>query len=611
MRITTWNVNGIRNPFGYAPWNTDRTFPAMFDILESDIVVMQELKIQRKDLRDDMVILDGWDCYFSLPKHKKGYSGVGIYTRNETCSPIKAEEGILGVLRPPGSTLCYRELPKDQSIGGYPKDVQIAELDVDPEELDSEGRCVCLEFPAFVLFGVYSPANSNGLRDNYRLAFTCALERRIRNLIEMGKRVILVGDLNVSRAEIDTAGAHEELKKVGMTHDQYITQPNRRIYNQMIVGGEVVGERDEGREEAVMNDIVRDFHPTRTGMYTHWEQKVNARPGNFGSRIDFVLVSSEMADWFSSANIQEGLMGSDHCPVFAQFKDTVLTKTSHGQMEERHILDLVNPPGYFENGRRIQPWSVKNIPSFSGKLLPEFDKRRSIKDMFKKPSMPKSTTSLHSFSETEVDTNTEDIGLSDHTSIASSIGGAQNGVHSPIKTVANSNGSLKRTNSSVVVPPNKKQKQSALAPKSDSQKGQQSLKGFFTAKASPKKTPVVAHSTQSTDEQLDDEIYRISPTRTSPHTKPTNTDSPTQSVSATTSRPRSPSPSLDGSVHDPIAAKDSWTQLMRRPAAPLCEHEEPCKVMLTKKKGEPRPPLSVPLPVPRPQMSPSLSDYGC
>lgn len=72
MRLTTWNVNGIRNPFGYQPWNSARTFPAMFDILEADIVVIQELKIQRKDLRDDMVLIDGWDCYFSLPKQKKG-----------------------------------------------------------------------------------------------------------------------------------------------------------------------------------------------------------------------------------------------------------------------------------------------------------------------------------------------------------------------------------------------------------------------------------------------------------------------------------------------------------------------------------------------------------
>lgn len=45
---------------------------AMFDILEADIVVLQETKIQRKDLVDDMVLVPGWDCYFSLPLHKKG-----------------------------------------------------------------------------------------------------------------------------------------------------------------------------------------------------------------------------------------------------------------------------------------------------------------------------------------------------------------------------------------------------------------------------------------------------------------------------------------------------------------------------------------------------------
>jgi AP endonuclease-2 len=50
----------------------------MFDILEADIVVMQETKIQRKDLRDDMVLVPGWDCYFSLPKHKKGLSSQEI-----------------------------------------------------------------------------------------------------------------------------------------------------------------------------------------------------------------------------------------------------------------------------------------------------------------------------------------------------------------------------------------------------------------------------------------------------------------------------------------------------------------------------------------------------
>ena len=44
----------------------------MFDTLEADIVVMQETKIQRKDLTDEMVLVPGWDVFFSLPKHKKG-----------------------------------------------------------------------------------------------------------------------------------------------------------------------------------------------------------------------------------------------------------------------------------------------------------------------------------------------------------------------------------------------------------------------------------------------------------------------------------------------------------------------------------------------------------
>lgn len=47
---------------------------AMFDILDADIVIMQEAKIQRKDLTDDMVLVSGWDVFFSLPKDKKGKS---------------------------------------------------------------------------------------------------------------------------------------------------------------------------------------------------------------------------------------------------------------------------------------------------------------------------------------------------------------------------------------------------------------------------------------------------------------------------------------------------------------------------------------------------------
>ncbi|GAB7345950.1 hypothetical protein MBLNU457_4176t2 [Dothideomycetes sp. NU457] len=486
MRLTTWNVNGIRNPFGYQPWSTLRTFPAMFDILEADIVVMQELKIQRKDLRDDMVLLDGWDCYFSLPKQKKGYSGVGIYTRNATCSPIRAEEGVLGVLPASGTTTAYRDLAPEHHIGGYPTEFQIEDLGVDPQVLDSEGRCVCLEFPAFVLFGVYSPANSSGLRDDFRYGFLCALDCRIRNLVALGKRVVLVGDLNVSRAEMDTASSLDDMRKMGITHDDYISTPNRRVFNQLIMGGDVVGERDVGRAQSLLWDITREFHPERKGMYTHWEQKINARPGNFGSRIDFVLINRDMKDWVMASDIQEGLMGSDHCPVYADFRDKVDNGRNDNEHDPVHLLDIMNPPGTFRDGVRQKPWSSKDIPGFSGKLMAEFDKRRSIKDMFTKPSrkVSESTTEKSGTNDTLTNLRTASTKAPEHDNrIQPSETASQTSTASPSKSQT----TIKRGVSDITAPtPNKKQKQNSSVTSADHvAKGQQSLKGFFVPKSKP------------------------------------------------------------------------------------------------------------------------------
>jgi AP endonuclease-2 len=146
------------------------------------------------------------------------------------------------------------------------------------------------------------------MRDDFRSGFIKALDARIRNLHAAGKRVILTGDLNVSRDERDSASAEEDNRKTGVTHEEYISTPNRRIFNALIEGGEVIGEKDEGREQPVFSDLCREFHPDRKGMYTHWNQKINARPGNFGGRIDFILSSISMRNWFSGADIQEGLL---------------------------------------------------------------------------------------------------------------------------------------------------------------------------------------------------------------------------------------------------------------------------------------------------------------
>ena len=124
----------------------------------------------------------------------------------------------------------------------------------------------------------------------------------------MGKRVLVTGDLNISRGEIDSAHAGEAIRKGVATEDEYVSAGVRRIFNQLLSDGKVIGERDEGREKPALCDICRAYHPERRGMYTCWEQRLNARPGNFGARIDYVLCSLDMQEWFFDSNIQEGLL---------------------------------------------------------------------------------------------------------------------------------------------------------------------------------------------------------------------------------------------------------------------------------------------------------------
>ncbi|KAL9082323.1 MAG: hypothetical protein Q9165_008914 [Trypethelium subeluteriae] len=628
MRITTWNVNGIRNPFGYQPWRDQRTFNGMFDILEADIVVMQELKIQRKDLTDDMVLVPGWDCYFSLPKHKKGYSGVAIYTRQSVCAPIRAEEGLIGVLCPPNSSCQYRELPEEQQIGGYLTEKQISELvpasvmddskKINAGALDAEGRCVILEFPAFVLFGVYSPANSNGMRDDFRYAFLTALDTRIRNLNAMGKRVILMGDLNVSRSEIETASAEEDIRKSNISHEDYISTPNRRVFNQLVEGGPVAGERDAGREKPILWDTCREFHPNRKGMYTHWEQKINARPGNYGSRIDYILCSIGMETWLCEANIQEGLMGSDHCPVYAIFKDIV-----EANNEVVCLLDMMNPPGMFKGGVRQWEYNAKEIPAFSCKLLPEFKQRRNIKDMFsRKPSLAKVESSVESgddASKTVLQSLVEPSSSFSTQSSRTAPDECQKTASltsSPEKTEKKQHAEKKRPapSSSPLQTVKRSKSNTTGTPPTPPGRGQQSLRGFFKPKTAAKTTEVSddlpkgkaandknhpkgdvaetpGEANKNSTAPMTTQPSHVE-TKASAHTRIMSGDEQSSEQELTIEKHNNSESTKERddmaspTIFDPIVSKESWGRLFAKPAAPRCEsHHEPCMRLQSKKKG--------------------------
>ncbi|KAI0805114.1 DNA lyase [Xylaria sp. FL0064] len=572
LRITSWNVNGIRNPFGYQPWREKKTFDAMFDILEADIVVMQETKIQRKDLHDDMVLVPGWDVFFSLPRHKKGYAGVAIYTRNSVCAPIRAEEGIVGVLCPPNSTTQFRDLPKHEQIGGYPQPGQL-QLNgtVDELTLDSEGRCVILEFPAFVLIGTYSPAMRDESRDDFRLGYMEALDIRVRNLVAMGKRVVVTGDLNVVRDAMDTANISERLRKENMTLADFFSAPAHRIFNQLLFEGNVIGPRDEDREKPMLWDLCRLFHPTRQGMFTCWDTKKNTRPGNFGSRIDYVLCSDDMKSWFIDSNIQEGLLGSDHCPVFAVLNDTVQIDN-----DEIFIKDIMNPPGTFKNGKRLREWSTKDLLPLSAKLIPEFDRRQSIKDMFfKKPSIPKGTPALSQESSiSQVDEPEKLVLASRSTNAADSEpSSTAEPARSPVKS---SSGSLKRT-TSVSSSPNKAQKKARAGPsKEPSMKGQSNLMGFFKPKATEDKAQKLEEQSSPSAVGLDGTVEaEPSASQVGPEVLKSDANAPQDNSSFADAE----------SVFDPIQAKESWSKLLGGRIVPKCEHGEDCISLVTKKPG--------------------------
>lgn len=187
-----------------------------------------------------------------------GYSGVAIYTRQSKISPIKAEEGITGYITSQNSTIPYINLPEAQQIGGYPVGLSRDQA----LNLDSEGRALLLDLGAFVLIGTYCPANRDSTRDGFRTEFVRALLERCRNLVALGRRVVLTGDLNIARDEIDSAHASDAMARSGVTDFKELSEC-RMMFHRLL----------KPHKESAMVDLCREWWPERRGMYTCWEQR--------------------------------------------------------------------------------------------------------------------------------------------------------------------------------------------------------------------------------------------------------------------------------------------------------------------------------------------------
>ena len=255
MRLVSWNVNGLRAC-------VKKGFEETFDVLGADIVALQETKLQEGQID---LQFPGFSSYWSYAE-KKGYSGTVVFTKEE---PLQVLHGL-----------------------GVP-------------HLDTEGRIVALEFPGFWFENVYTPNAQNGLaRIDHRMEWDDAFREfcanlRLGQLPDGGtappKPVVMCGDFNVAHEEID-------LKNPG---------PNR--------GNAGFSDEERGKFTDLLNagfvDTFRSLYPDREGAYSWWSYRFNARANNAGWRIDYFLVSDDLADKVQGADIYGEILGSDHCPV--------------------------------------------------------------------------------------------------------------------------------------------------------------------------------------------------------------------------------------------------------------------------------------------------------
>lgn len=226
----------------------------------ADFVCLQEVKATSDQLEERF---EGYRQYWNSAE-KKGYSGTLVLSRH---TPLSVQNGI-GILKH-----------------------------------DKEGRVITLEFPNWYLVNVYTP---NAKRELERLPYRSEEWDRdflkyCKNL-EKKKPVIFCGDLNVAHKEIDLARPKQNTKNAGFTPEE------RAGFDNIVKAGFI--------------DTFREFE-SGGDKYTWWSYRAGAREKNVGWRIDYFCISKELQSKLISAGIKPDVMGSDHCPVYIELKDSI------------------------------------------------------------------------------------------------------------------------------------------------------------------------------------------------------------------------------------------------------------------------------------------------
>jgi len=252
-RIMSMNFNGIRAAArkGFFDW---------FAKQKADVVCVQETKAQMAHLHDDIFYPQGYHCYY-FDAEKKGYSGVGIYSRVE---PKRVTTGLGWAVA------------------------------------DTEGRYIQADFSKLSIASLYMPSGTSG--DERQAIKYYFLDRYLKILkkIRAGKTpFIICGDWNIAHQQIDLKNWRSNQKNSGFL-------PEERAWLDTLF--DKVGMVDAFR---VLNQ--------QPEQYTWWSHRGQARAKNVGWRIDYQIITPGLRNKLLATRIYNDDIFSDHAPLIIDY----------------------------------------------------------------------------------------------------------------------------------------------------------------------------------------------------------------------------------------------------------------------------------------------------
>ena len=261
--LTSLNLNGIRSA-------TSKGVDAWLEKAKPDCICVQEIKAQAPDMAGRFESLAGLQGHFQFAE-KKGYSGVGVYTRHE---------------------------PSDVIIG------------YGSSEFDAEGRYVELRFDRpgrstaskLSIISCYFPSGSSGEdRQDAKFRFLAEMRPHLQALKSGGREVVLCGDINIAHQEIDLKNFKGNKKNSGFLPEERDWMSNLLRHDK--TGGGMV-------------DVYRHLQPDTTdACYTWWSNRGQAYAKNVGWRLDYHLATPAFAALARSEAIYKDERFSDHAPI--------------------------------------------------------------------------------------------------------------------------------------------------------------------------------------------------------------------------------------------------------------------------------------------------------